>query len=74
MNSLWKIVRTALAIIGGLLIFGGVGTSDYYLLELGEPEPAHVWRTIVIGLFMMTPFIVHMVYTVIKEHEDVENR
>lgn len=71
MNSLWKIVRACMALIGGLLVFGAVGTSDYYLLELGEPEPAHVWKTVVIGVVMMLPFFTHMVCQVIKENEDV---
>lgn len=61
MTSLWRIVRTLMAVIGIVLIFGAVGRSDYYLLELGQPEPANVWTTIHIGLILMVPTFVCMV-------------
>lgn len=73
MNSLWKIVRTLMTVIGGILVFGAVGTSDYYVLELGQPEPSSVWTTIVIGIVMMLPFFTHMVYQIIKENQDANN-
>lgn len=70
MNSLWKIVRTTMAIIGGILLFGAAGTSDYYTLELGVREPDSVWKTIMVGLILMIPMWVHLTYTVIKEKDD----
>ena len=69
MNSLWKIVRTLMAIVGGLLMLGGIGTSDYYLLELGEPEPSSVVPTIIIGLLLMLPTAVHIILNYMKENE-----
>ena len=60
MNSLWKIVRTVMAIVGGLLVFGGIGTSDYYLLELEQPEPTSVMPTIIIGVLMILPLFIHL--------------
>lgn len=69
MNSLWKIVRTLMAIVGGLLMFGGIGTSDYYLLELGEPEPSSVVPTIIIGMLLMLPTGLHLIYNTIKENK-----
>lgn len=62
MNSLWKIVRTLMAIIGVILIFGAVGTSDYYVLELGQVEPSSVWTTIFIGVLMVSPIWVELIY------------
>lgn len=60
MNSLWKIVRTLMAIIGCILIFGAVGTSDYYVMELKQPEPSSVWTTIIIGVLMTLPLLVEL--------------
>lgn len=62
MNSLWKIVRTLMAIIGIILIFGAVGTSDYYVLELRQAEPPSVWSTIFIGVLMTLPLLVELIY------------
>ena len=62
MNSLWKIVRTLMAIIGVILIFGAVGTSDYYVLELGQVEPSSVWTAIFIGVLMVSPIWVELIY------------
>lgn len=61
MSFLWKIVRPTLAVIGSFLIFGSAGTSDYYTLELKQPEPSSVWVMIVIGLLMMAPMIIHAI-------------
>ena len=71
MISLWKIVRTLMAIIGIMLIFGGVGTSDYYLLELGQPEPNGVWTTIFIGFMLVVPTAIHIVREQIKGEDHV---
>ena len=67
MNCLWKIVRTMMAIVGGLLIFGAVGTSDYYVLELGQHEPASVWSTIIVGFVLITPMLIHVICEELKE-------
>ena len=68
MNSLWRIVRAVMAVIGGLLMFGAVGTSDYYTLELRQPEPSSVWTTMLIGFLMMLPMFVHLINEYRKEH------
>lgn len=67
MNSLWKVVRPLMAIVGGILIFGAVGRSDYYLLELKQPEPSSVWTTIFIGLLLMVPTLIHCIRVELKE-------
>ena len=61
MSYLWKIVRPTLAVIGGLMILGAAGTSDYYLLELKQPEPSSVWVMLVIGLLLMVPAVIHAI-------------
>lgn len=67
MNYLWKIVRTIMAIVGGFLVYGGVSTSDYYVIELGQAEPPSVWTTIFIGLILMIPTLVHGIREELKE-------
>lgn len=67
MKSAWRIIRGLLAVSGGILMFGAVGTSDYYLIELGQAEPAYVWPYIFIGAAMMCPAIFSMFYTMYKE-------
>lgn len=61
MNYLWKIVRTTMTIVGGFMVMGGVSTSDYYVLELGQAEPSSVWSTIFIGLLLMIPTLIHCI-------------
>ena len=70
MNYLWKIVRTLMAVVGICLILGGVGTSDYYLLELGQKEPSSVWTTIIIGFFLIVPAFVHGCYKTMKGEDE----
>lgn len=69
MRCLWKIVRTLLGVAGAVLIFGAVGTSDYYVMQLGQPEPSNVGTIITIGLAMMMPMIIHAIYKTVKEYE-----
>ena len=67
MNYSWKIVRTIMAVVGGLLVFGAVGTVDYYTLEMGQHEPSSAWTTIIVGLLLMLPTLIHLIYQTIKE-------
>lgn len=59
MKSLWNAARTIMAVIGSFLIVGGIGTSDYYVIELEQTHPANVWKTIIIGIILMIPAVVH---------------
>lgn len=74
MTYLWKFVRTIMAIAGGFLVYGAVGTSDYYLIELRQPEPASVNVTITIGLLMMLPCFINVIYQHMKERNDAIDR
>lgn len=69
MNSLWRIVRPLMAAIGGALIFGAVGRSDYYILELGQQEPKSVVPTIVIGILLMVPTVIHLINKELKGND-----
>lgn len=66
MKSAWKIIRGLLAVSGGILMFGAVGTSDYYLNVIGQSEPAYVWTYIFIGAAMMCPALFDMFYKEIR--------
>lgn len=72
MNYLWKIVRTLMAIIGIVLIFGAAGTSDYYVLELGQSEPSSVWMMLAVGFLMIVPLVFHIIKERIQD--DVHDR
>ena len=53
-----KYIRSTLSVIGAVLIYCGVSTSDYYVLELGQTEPARCGWMIAIGLLLFIPAIV----------------
>ena len=67
MNFLFKTISNALAVIGVLLILGGIGTSDYYTMELGQTEPSSVWTTLMWGFILIVPTLIHSIYTYYKE-------
>ena len=71
MNFSWKIVRAIMTIVGSVMAFGAVGTLDYYS-EAGQPEPSYIWTTLVIGMLMVLPMLIH----IIKERwqDDVQDR
>lgn len=70
MNSLLKIIRIAMAAVGVILIFGGAGTSDYYVMELGQSEPARVWTLMLVGCVLIVPTIIHAIIEELKERND----
>ena len=63
MKHLWEMMRAALCAIGFFLIYGGVGTSDYYSIELGQSEPSSVWLTIGIGIVLTLPALFHLIFS-----------
>lgn len=68
---IWKLIRGLMALLGGVLIYVGVSTSDYYVLELGTTEPSYVWWMICVGLMLILPAIIFSVYSEAKENNDV---
>lgn len=67
MLYLWRIVRSLMAVVGFFVMWGGVGTSDYYTLELGQTAPESVMPTIIIGVMLMMPTIIHLIKEKIYE-------
>lgn len=66
MSYLWRVVKNIMGVIGFILIFSGISTSDYYVIELGQPEPSYVWTTIIIGVLLVLPTAVHFIIKCIK--------
>lgn len=56
-----------MAVIGIFMVIGAVGTSDYYVMELGQSEPESVWKVIWIGAALMLPTFLHIIYENVKE-------
>lgn len=67
MISMWKIVRNLLAICGAVSIYGAISTSDYYVIELGQVEPAYIKTQIIVGTVLLIPFVLHVLYEMYKE-------
>lgn len=59
---IWKIIRALMGVCGGIMVYCGVSTSDYYVIELGMKEPAYVWWQICIGLMLMLPTLIFAIY------------
>jgi hypothetical protein len=57
-----------MAVVGFFIMWGGVGTSDYYTLELGKTTPESVMPTIIIGVLLMIPALTHLIYRAWKEN------
>ena len=62
-----KYIRATLSVIGATLICFGVHTSDYYVVELGQTEPARCWWMIGIGLLLFVPAVVRGIRRTLKE-------
>jgi uncharacterized membrane protein len=67
MLSIWKIIRSLLAISGFALMFLSVSTSDYYVLELGCAEPAYVGTYMLAGVLMLVTTVIHVLYELYLE-------
>lgn len=72
MKNIWGWITGIMAAGGGLLAFGAVGTSDYYVIELGQEEPEGLWVRMVIGFALMVPFIARAIYKEWKEEREYE--
>lgn len=60
MKSL-KIASILLAVVGSVMVFGAVGSCDYYTLELGQETPMKVWTTMRTGLILMIPASIYVI-------------
>lgn len=73
----WRIIRRMSAIAGLIILILAVGTSDFYVLELGQHEPGSVWFYIFAGLTMMAPQYVHTIRRAFAEEKkqyDLQDR
>lgn len=53
MSFIKKNYNRLIAFIGALVAYCGVSTSDFYTIELHQPEPAYVWTVIAVGLALL---------------------
>lgn len=67
MISLWKIIRNLSAIAGLILLMGSVGEQDRYTLALRQAAPAHSDTTMIIGIVLLLPMIIHLLVEMYKE-------
>lgn len=67
MKKYLKIATNALCAIGFVLAFLAISTSDYYVIELGQPEPQYVMRLLFVGIAMMLPTVLRFLGVAIKE-------
>lgn len=72
MENIGGWIRGIMAAVGGLMAFGAVGTSDYYVIELGQDEPEGLWVKLVIGFALMVPAVAHAIYKEWKEAKEYE--
>lgn len=73
-KRLLRKARIIMAVIGSVLIYCGISSSDYYAMELGQPEPASVWKMINIGLLLLIPSFIHLILNEKRERKYVQNR
>lgn len=64
MYKAWAAIRGMAAAVGFILLFLGAQTSDYYVIELGKAEPAGTWETMILGVLLLMPMLIH---SIIKE-------
>ncbi len=62
MMNFWKSFRTVLAMAGIALLSVAASSSDYYVLELGVNEPSGVRNSMIVGVLMLLPMLLHTLY------------
>jgi hypothetical protein len=55
-------VANILIVVGFILCFMGMSTSDFYVIELGQTEPASVWVMVGIGVVMLIPKLILLLF------------
>lgn len=53
-------LRNICLIASLVLMTSAMSTSDYYVLELHQSEPAHVWYMLGIGIVLALPTAFHI--------------
>lgn len=67
MKRIYRIFRNTAACVGFILLFGAAGTSDFYTLEMKQPEPDSVNKLILWGLLLLLPLVLHHAKEWLKE-------
>lgn len=67
MKRIYRMFRNAAACVGFILLFGGAGASDFYTLEMKQPEPDSVNKLILWGFILMIPIALHLLREWLKE-------
>lgn len=62
MKKALRITAYVLFAIGLILVFFAVGTSDAYVIELGQKEPQYVWKVMWTGAALMAPAVITMLW------------
>ena len=61
-----KAIITALALIGAVIVFGAVSTSDFFTMELVQTEPTYVWGMFKLGCALMMPKVIQIICSEVK--------
>lgn len=64
-------IRNTMAAIGLVCCILAAGTSDYHVMELGEPEPASVSRLLIAAGILLLPTIIYLIREYVKEHTKI---
>ena len=67
----WHGIRNTMAALSLVCCILSAGTSDYHVMELGEPEHASVsWLLIAAGILLL-PTIIYLIREYVKEHTKI---
>lgn len=68
---LTKKIHKFTAFAGALLLIFSAGASDFYVVELGQGEPASVGTMYAFGLYLMIPTAIYLILEYIKESKKI---
>lgn len=67
----WHVIRNTMAALSLVCCILSAGTSDYYIMELREPEPASVSWLLIAAAVLMLPTIVYLIGEYVKERTKI---
>lgn len=65
--KIYRFIRNALAVIGGLIAYLASSTDYYYTEVLFESVPGYVGTAYKLGFMFMIPFAIHLLHLAWKE-------
>jgi hypothetical protein len=72
--KIFNYIRIGLAVIGFIMAFSAISTSDYYTMVIMGKEPAYIWWIAAVGFAMMLPQFAHSIISDIKESKNAVHR